>query len=155
MYKNIVQMQVSECMSPKPLTVGPYATLAEALEIMQEKKVRRLPVVDDGDLIGIITLNDIYQAKPSDVRHSMTIDKIYDRLSKLTVKVAMTENPITIYQADTIGHAAEVMMEEKIGGLPAVDANKKLLGVITESDIFRLIAREWRDENTFNSVACS
>jgi acetoin utilization protein AcuB len=155
MNKNLVQMQLNECMTPRPLTAGPYATLAEALEIMQKNTVRRLPVVEDGDLIGIITLNDIYEAKPSDVRHSMSLDKIYERLSKLTVKVAMTENPITIYQADTIGHAAEVMMEEKIGGLPVVDANKKLVGLITESDIFRLIACEWREENTFNSAVGS
>lgn len=153
--KNIVQMQISECMASRPVTVAPYATLAEALEIMQQKNIRRLPVMDDGDLIGIITLNDIYLARSSDVRRSKDLDKFYNQLSKYTVIVTMTENPITIYQADTIGHAAEVMLEEKIGCLPAVDANKKLRGIITESDIFRLIAGEWREENTFNSAVGS
>jgi len=153
--KNLVQTQISDCMTSQPLTVAPYSTLAEALEIMQLKKIRRLPVMDDSDLIGIITLNDIYQANSPGVRHSMSLDKIYNRLSNLKVIVAMTDNPITIYKADTIGHAAEVMMEEKIGGLPVVDANKKLHGIITESDIFRLIAHEWREENTFNSAVGS
>jgi len=150
--KDLVHMQICECMVTRPLTIAPYAALTEALEIMQQKKIRRLPVMDDGDLIGIITLNDIYQAKSPGIREGMSFDKIYDRLSNLTVIVAMTENPITIYKADTIGHAAEVMMEERIGALPVVDANKKLHGIITESDIFRLIAREWREENTFNSA---
>ena len=152
MNKNLVQMQINECMTNQPLTIDPYATLAEAMEIMQKNKIRRLPVIDDGDLVGIITLNDIYQAKPSDVRHCLSRDKIYEEISKLTVNIAMTDNPMTIYQADTIGHAAEIMMEEKIGCLPVVDANKKLLGLITESDIFRLIASEWREENTFKSA---
>ena len=152
MKNNLVQMQINECMTSRPLTIDPYATLAEAMGIMQKNMIRRLPVMDDGDLIGIITLNDIYQAKPSDVRHSVSRDKIYEELSKLTVNVAMTDNPLTIYQADTVGHAAEIMLEEKIGGLPVVDANKKLLGIITESDIFRLIASEWREKNNFKSA---
>ena len=152
MNANLVHMQINECMTPQPLTIAPYASLAEAMEIMQRNKIRRLPVMDEDDLIGIITLNDIYHAKPSDVRHCLSRDKIYEELSKLTVNVVMTDNPITIYQADTVGHAAEIMMEEKIGGLPVVDASKKLLGLITESDIFRLIASEWREENTFKSA---
>lgn len=151
MNNNLVQMQISESMTTNLITVSPYATLSEALEIMQNNKVRRLPVVEKGKLAGIITLIDIYQAEPSDVRQSMSLDKLYDQLSKLTVMVAMTKPPVTIYQTDTIGHAAEVMMDNKVGGLPVVDADKKLVGLITESDIFRLIAREWRNENIVNS----
>ena len=151
MNNNLVQMQINESMATNLITVDPYATLSEALEIMQKNKVRRLPVVEKGDLTGIITLIDIYQAEPSDVRQSMNLDKLYDQLSRLTVTVAMTKQPVTIYQTDTIGHAAEVMMDKKIGGLPVVDANRKLVGLITESDIFRLIAREWRDENKISS----
>ena len=151
MNNNLVQMQINESMATNLITVDPYATLSEALEIMQKNKVRRLPVVEKGDLTGIITLIDIYQAEPSDVRQSMNLDKLYDQLSRLTVMVAMTKQPVTIYQTDTIGHAAEVMMDKKIGGLPVVDANRKLVGLITESDIFRLIAREWRDENKISS----
>ena len=149
------QLQISECMTRQPYTITPYASLVEALEIMQQKKIRRLPVMDDGDLIGIITLNDIYRYSLPDVRYGKNLDTNYESLSKLTVITAMTENPIAIYQADTIGHAAEILVEEKIGALPVVDANKKLQGVITESDIFRLIASEWCEKNTFNSAVGS
>ena len=151
MSNHLVQMQINESMTTSLITVDPYATLSEALEIMQKNKVRRLPVVEKGNLTGIITLIDIYQAEPSDVRQSMSLDKLYDQLSKLTVMVAMTKNPVTIYQTDTIGHAAEVMMDNKIGGLPVVEADGKLVGLVTESDIFRLIAREWRNENKVSS----
>lgn len=151
MKNNLVQMQIGENMATDLITVDPYVTLSEALEIMQKNKVQRLPVVEKEKLTGIITLIDIYQAEPSDVRQSMSLDKLYDQLSKLTVMVAMTKHPVTIYQTDTIGHAAEVMMDNKVGGLPVVDADKRLVGLITESDIFRLIAREWRDENKVSS----
>lgn len=59
----------------------------------------------------------------------------------------MTRKPINIYQNSTIGHAAELMLDNKIGGIPVLDANDKLTGLITESDISRLIVRRWRDEN--------
>lgn len=146
---------VSDCMTPKLITVDIYTTLAEALEIMQTERIRRLPVAKEGKLIGIITLKDIYEAKPSDVKHSLTIDKVYLHLTKIIVQVAMTSKPITVYQNDTVGHAAEVMLDEKIGGLPVIDANEQLVGIITDSDIFRLIANEWREENLANSGVSS
>ena len=148
MMKSLVQEMVSEIMNPYLITVSPYDTLARAHELMVKNKIRRLPVVDNNKkLIGILTLKDILEAKPSDVKHSLYIDDIYKYLSGLTVITAMTAKPVTIYQTSTIGNAAELMLEHKIGGLPVLDAGDTLVGLITESDIFRLIVRRWRDEN--------
>ena len=146
--KSLVQELVSEVMNPYLITVSPYDTLARAHELLVKNKIRRLPVVDSNKkLTGILTLKDILEAKPSDVKHSLYIDDIYKHLSGLTVITAMTAKPVTIYQTSTIGNAAELMLEHKIGGLPVLDAGDSLVGLITESDIFRLIVRRWRDEN--------
>ena len=150
--KSLVQESVSDIMNPYVVTVTQYATLAAAYELLQKNKIRRLPVVDDSKkLIGIITLKDILEAKPSDIKHSLPLEEAYRYLSALTVAVAMESKPVTIYQTSTIGHAAELMLDNKIGGLPVLDANGELAGLITESDIFRLIAKRWRDENYLNS----
>ncbi len=152
--KSLVQESVSDIMNPYVVTVTPYVTLAAAYELLQKNKIRRLPVIDDSKkLIGIITLKDILEAKPSDIKHSLSLEEAYRYLSTLTVSVAMKNKPVSIYQTSTIGHAAELMLDNKIGGLPVLDANEELVGLITESDIFRLIVKRWRDENYLNSGA--
>lgn len=140
-------MEVSEVMNPYLLTVNSFASLAEAYELMKKNKIRRLPVLRDKKLVGIITHRDVLEAKPSDVYHSLTIWELNHLLSTLLVEHVMTHKPITIYQTSTVGHAAEIMLDEKIGGIPVLDANDNLVGIITESDIFRLIVRQWRDDN--------
>jgi len=147
MSKNLVHAMVSECMTPYLITIDQYATLAEAYEILLKNRIRRIPVVRNDELIGIITLSDILDAKPSDARHSMGTEEMNELLSTIIVDVAMTRNPVRIYQTDTLGHAAELMLDNKIGGLPVVDSNSKLVGLITESDIFRTIVHKWRDDN--------
>lgn len=140
-------------MNPYLITVSPYDNLAQAYELLVKNKIRRLPVVDGNKkLIGILTLKDILEAKPSDIKHTLYIDDIFKHLSGLTVTTAMTNNPITIYQTSTVGNAAELMLEHKIGGLPVLDAGGSLVGLVTESDIFRLIVRRWRDENYLKSA---
>jgi len=147
MSKNLVHAMVSECMTPYLITIDQYATLAEAYEILLKNRIRRIPVVRNDELIGIITLSDILDAKPSDARHSMGTEEMNELLSTIIVDVAMTRNPVRIYQTDTLGHAAELMLDNKIGGLPVIDSNSKLVGLITESDIFRTIVHKWRDDN--------
>lgn len=145
---SLVQVLVSEIMNPYVITVSPYDTLARAHELLVKNRIRRLPVVDGSKkLIGILTLKDIIEAKPADLKHTLYIDDIYKHLSGLTVTTAMTRQPVVIYQTSTVGNAAELMLEHKIGGLPVLDAADNLAGLITESDIFRLIVRRWRDEN--------
>ncbi len=152
MTKQLAHEQVSEVMNPYLITVEPYQSLAEAYELMKKNQIRRLPVVKNGKLEGIITVSDILDAKPSDVSHALSFESVAESLSKIIVELVMTEEPIVIYQSDTVGHAAELMLEHKIGGLPVLDARHELAGLITESDIFRKLAGQWRQETLDKSV---
>ncbi len=109
---------------------------------MTEKRIRRLPVVDRGKLVGIITLGDVRGAEPS-AASTLSVWEMNNLLTKLTVSEIMTRDPTTISQEATISTVAEIMLEKKFSGLPVVDEAGKLVGIITESDIFRLVVREW------------
>lgn len=136
MKKNLV----SNWMTLNPITIDPKITLPEAQKIMKERVIRRLLVVDRGKLVGIVTSGDLRGAEPSDAS-TLSIFESHYLLAKLTVEKIMTWEPITIRPDATIQHAAQLMLEHKIGGLPVVD-NDKLVGIITESDIFRVLAQE-------------
>jgi acetoin utilization protein AcuB len=132
--------QVSDWMTPNPITVDLTTTLPEAHKLMKECHIRRLPVVDRGRVVGILTLGDIREASPSSAT-SLSIFELNYLLAKLNVEKIMTRDPITIAPGATVREAAQVMLEHKIGGLPVVE-NEKLVGIITESDIFRVLAQE-------------
>jgi len=147
MTDTIVHTLVGECMSREVISVDAYASLATAWELMTSHRVRRLPVVHGERLVGIITRSDVLNAQPADPGHRLGLAEIAAALDKLTVTVTMSRDPITVFDNDTLGHAAELMLEHKLGGLPVVDAAHALVGVITDSDIFRLLAARWRDDN--------
>jgi len=145
---NIVHKMVGECMTPSPIFIDRYKTIFEAYEVMKLKRIRRLPVLDGDKLIGIVSYTDILEAKPSTIKPGATFWDVDHISSKIIVDLVMTKKPLVIYQTDTVGHAAEMMLENKIGGLPVLDSNSKLAGMITESDIFKQIVTRWRDDNT-------
>lgn len=132
--------EVRDWMTPNPITIDPQTTLPEAHKLMKECHIRRLPVVDHGKLVGILTLGDIREASPSNAS-SLSIFELNYLLAKLTVEKIMTRDPILIAQTATIREAAQLMLEHKIGGLPVIE-NDKLVGIITESDIFRVLVQE-------------
>jgi acetoin utilization protein AcuB len=132
--------QVRDWMTPNPITIDPYTTLPEAHKLMKECHIRRLPVVEHGKVVGILTLGDVREASPSDAS-SLSIFELNYLLAKLTVEKIMTREPMVIAPAATIREAAQTMLEHKIGGLPVVE-NDKLVGIITESDIFRVLVQE-------------
>ena len=145
---------IHEVMTSDLITCTPYTNLAEAYEMMSKNGVRRLPVLkESGDLIGIITKNDILAFVPVDLQGHKNAGNAADELTRIIVEVTMAKNPNSVYLTDTVGHAAEIMLDKKIGGLPVIDANNKLKGIITESDIFRLIVKQWQDDNLILSGA--
>jgi CBS domain-containing protein len=128
---------IADWMSTPPILVEPTTTLAEAERIMQHRQVRRLPVVEHGRLIGIITWGDLRAAQPS----AATTLSVYEwraLLERATVAGCMTRDPITIPPDATVLAAARLMLDHKIGGLPVVAAGR-VVGMITESDVFRLL----------------
>ncbi len=144
MQDSIATMPIADCMTPFLLTLGKYDSLAQAYEKMASNHIRRIPVVEHDRLIGIITLSDILQFKPVEIGRYLSFKELSETLDNLIVELVMTADPIVVYQTDQVGYAAELMLENKIGGLPVLDASKNLVGLVTESDIFRLLARQWR-----------
>jgi acetoin utilization protein AcuB len=133
---------VSDWMTRHVITATPDTTLTEAERLMVTKTIRRLPVVDDGRLVGIVTYGDVRKAQPS-AAISLNIWEINYLLAKVRSSEIMTADPVTIYQNATIGEAAQLMLNNMISGLPVVDSQGNLVGIITESDIFRLVVKEW------------
>jgi len=136
---------VCDWMTEDVITITPDNTLKEAHDIMNEKGIRRLPVVAHGKLLGIVTLGDIRGAEPSRAS-SLSIWEVHHLLTKLKVSEIMTRNPATIQKNASIGDAAKMMLEKKFSGLPVVDDENHLIGIITESDIFRLVVNEWNKD---------
>ena len=142
MAKQRHQTEVQDWMTENPATVSPSATLAEAYDLMLEREVRRLPVVDH-DLVGIITRSDILRQAPVTGDEADTETRLL--LTEKRVRDAATYDPITINPSATIQEAAERMLEYQVSGLPVI-RNGTLVGIITESDIFRLVVESWAEE---------
>ena len=140
------QELVSVWMTKNVLTADPTTTLPEAHQLMMSKNIRRLPVVDkSGRLVGIVTLGDIRGAQPSEAT-SLSIWEMNYLLANLKLKKVMTPDPVTIGSDATIGEAARLMLENKVSGLPVVNDEHKVIGIITESDIFSMVVlHEWEE----------
>jgi acetoin utilization protein AcuB len=130
-------MLVRERMSTRPVTITADVPITEALRIMRQNQVRRLPVLDEnGALIGIVSEKDLLYASPSPAT-SLSIYEMHDMLSRLRVTELMTPDPVTVTPDILLEEAALIMADSKIGGLPVVkDGN--LVGIITETDIFKV-----------------
>lgn len=127
-------MLVKDRMTQNVVTVTPDITVPDALALMEEKGVRRLPVVNKEQLVGIVTLLDLVRASPSPAT-SLSIWELNYLLAKLPVKDMMAKNVKAVSPDMPIDEAAAIMRENKIGGLPVVQQGK-LVGMITETDIF-------------------
>jgi CBS domain-containing protein len=137
MFDNVL---VQEWMTSPIITVTPQESIASAHHMMKEYGIRRLPVVESEKLVGIVTLGDVREARPSDAT-TLTIWELSYLWSKVSVASVMTRQVITINPKASILDAAELMLEHKISGLPVVDERHKLTGILTESDIFRMLVR--------------
>lgn len=133
---------VRDWMSREVVAVAPETTVLDAGQLMVERSIRRLPVVEDSQLVGIVTYGDVRGARASSAT-GLDIWELSYLLSRLTIREIMTPNPVTISPDETIGRAAQLMLKYMIGGLPVLDSAAKLVGIITESDIFRLVVHDW------------
>jgi CBS domain-containing protein len=135
---------VKDWMTPDPISVEPDSTLPDAHELMKKHNIRRLLVMDGSQLVGIVTRGDIRGAEPSEAT-SLSIFEVNYLLSRFPVKKLMSTDVITVGVGEPVGKAASIMHEHKISGLPVVD-DGQVVGIITESDIFRMVVREWESQ---------
>jgi acetoin utilization protein AcuB len=127
-------MYMSDVMTTNVFTIPSNTSLAEARRVMEAHHLRRLPVVDRGILVGIVTRDQLDRVGPSQVS-SFNIHDLTRLLNKVTVKDVMTKNPITVSPDATVEEGVTLAQEKKIGALLVVD-NGRLVGIATTNDFF-------------------
>jgi len=128
-------MFVKDWMKKDVITVEESDTVLDAMHIMRENNIRRLPVLKNGKLVGIITEKDIKGFAPSKAS-TLDIYEVHNILAKTLVREVMTREVITVSPEDTIERAALILRDMRFGGLPVVEKDDKIVGIITAVDIF-------------------
>jgi acetoin utilization protein AcuB len=129
---------VCERMSTNPVTITADTPITDALRVMRQNQVRRLPVLDrEGAVVGIVSEKDLLYASPSPAT-SLSIYEMHYMLSRLLVSELMTTDVITVSPDTPVEEAARIMADHKIGGLPVIQ-DGKLVGIITETDVFTVL----------------
>ncbi len=136
-------MDVFAIATQKPVTCKPNEILGNAVLIMAEKKFRRLPVVIDEQLVGIITANDTLKALEDEGMQALTKE----------VSDFMVHDPIAVNRTTSLGEATQIMFEHEFGGLPIVDDDFILVGIITERDLVKEFVESIIDANLSDFVA--
>lgn len=136
-------MKVVDVMTKNPLIVTPMETIGQADELLTENRIRQLPVADGSALLGIITDRDIR----SFLAGSSLLDP-EERAKALATKVrdVMTTEPLTLAPDDDLQDAVELLIEEKIGGVPVVDEAEGLVGIVTYVDLLRCFLNRLQEE---------
>lgn len=130
-------MNVGRCMTKNPVIIPPDLSVPDAQAIMRREKIHRLPVLDkNGKLVGIVTASDLMHASAAPAT-SLDMYELHYLISKLKVETVMTRNPLTVTEDFPIEEAARYMSDNNISGLPVL-RGEVLVGIITESDLFRL-----------------
>ena len=131
-------MLVKNWMSTELIFVDENISIINAIKIMKDKRIRRLPILKEERLIGIVTDRDLKEASPSTAT-SLDVHELYSVVSEIKVKDVMSKDPATVLPDDTIMKAASIMLENRISGIPVLSEEGKLVGIITETDIFKLV----------------
>ena len=138
-------MLIKMWMTKKVITIDIDDSMENAVRLMKEHTIRRLPVTHNNQLAGIVTDRDLREAGASDAT-SLEIHELMYLISKINVSEIMTKEPITVPVDYTVEETAEILLENKISGVPVVSNDGRLAGIITQTDIpyaaFRHIALE-------------
>jgi len=132
----MMKMFVESRMTANPITISSNTTIADASEIMRNNKFRRLPVVEGGQLVGIVTDRDLRAVSASPAT-ALSIFELNYLLAKMKIKDIMQKEVISINTGATVEEAAILMYNHRIGGLVVVDEQGVVAGIITETDIFK------------------
>jgi CBS domain-containing protein len=132
------QVRVSDWITKDVVAITSNTPIAQAHQMMKDHGIRRLVVCDNDKITGIVTLGDVREASASSAT-SLSIWELNYLWAQLTVAGVMTRNVYTVHDDETIIDAARLMMVKKVSGLPVVNDAGNLVGIITESDIFRML----------------
>lgn len=131
-------MLVKDWMSHPVITVEVNDTIKLANHLLLENRIRSLPVTANGKLVGIVTDRDLKRATVSESTGLESHEIIYLN-TRIQLGEIMTENPITVSPLTTVDEVAKILLKQKISGAPVVDDEGKLVGIITQGDIFKVL----------------
>jgi acetoin utilization protein AcuB len=131
-------MLVANWMSKNIITIDETDSMQDAMKLLKEHNIRMLPVMKKGKLVGIVTDRDLKRASASDAT-SLEIHELLYLLTRVKVKDIMTKKVITVPPDFTVEETALVFQKNKISGAPVVDSKGKLVGTITQTDLFRVL----------------
>jgi acetoin utilization protein AcuB len=131
-------MLVKNWMNRKIITIDLEESMPRAIELIKEHKIHMLPVTKKGKLVGVVSDSDLKRASASDAT-TLDVHELLYLLSKIKIKDIMTKDPVTVPPDHTIEETAEVLLNNKIAGVPVVYANGKIAGIITRDDIFKAL----------------
>jgi acetoin utilization protein AcuB len=131
-------MLLRNWMTRDPVTVEPDASMMDAEHLMKEHKIRCLPVMKGKKLVGIVTDRNVKAASASSAT-TLDMHELLYLLAKVKVKEIMTKDPVTICEDDTVEEAAVVMLRHKFSHLPVMSDKNELVGIITDTDIFKVL----------------
>lgn len=134
------EILIRDWMTTEIITITPDTPITQAHQIMKKNHIRRLPVVENNILRGIVTIGDVREASPSGAT-TLSIWELNYLWSQLSVKDVMSSRTLTITADEPIINAAKLMLDHKISGLPVVDDTNTIIGIITESDVFRMLVK--------------
>lgn len=129
-------MLVRNWMSKNVITIEQNDSMQHAMALMKENKIRMLPVMDKGQLVGIISDSDLKRASASDAT-LLDVHELLYLISKIKISNIMTKNPLTINDDLTVEETAQILMEHNISGVPVLGSTGKLVGIITRHDLFK------------------
>jgi len=131
-------MLVGNWMSKDVITIDVDDSMHNAMKLMKKNAIRMLPVLKKGKLVGIITDRDLKRSAASDAT-TLDVHELLYLVSRLKVRNIMTKDPITVPQNFTVEETAEVLLKNKISGVPVVDQNGDVVGMITQTDLFLVL----------------
>jgi acetoin utilization protein AcuB len=137
------RLRVVDVMTRAPLTVTATETIGEADDLMSQNKIRQLPVVKGKELVGIVTDRDLLSFLSGSLLAS---PEQREMALKTKVREIMTSDPITVGPDDDLEEAIELLIEEKVGGIPVVDETEGLVGIVTYVDVLRCFLNWLQDE---------
>jgi acetoin utilization protein AcuB len=138
-------MKVVDVMTKGPLTLGPRETVGQADEMMTQNHFRQIPIVEDKELVGIVTDRDVRSFLSGSILAS---PGARERALNTAVREIMTTEPITVSADDDLQEILELLIEEKIGGIPVVDDTEGLVGIVTYVDMLRCFLERLQEEGT-------
>ena len=146
-------MKVKYWMTKEPVTIGPDEPIAEAARVMKERGFRRLPVMDNGKLVGLVTYRNILEAQPSSVS-TLSVHEARYLVAKLKVSDVMRKNLLTVAPDDDVLTALMEGHKKGIGAYPVLDSGH-LVGIVTATDLFDLVVHIFGvvDRNDFIYLA--